>query len=110
MVQDTNEGILQELDAAYDELKAARERLTELLPMSATMPGDSGQARVEFVAELDAEAGHEQSAEEQIRQISAAAWERAQNALVNAQQKVELAHQHLRELLSSPSTTPKDPG
>ncbi len=43
------EGILTELDAAYEELETARTRLAELLPMSATKPGDSGQARVDFV-------------------------------------------------------------
>ena len=100
MADDINEGILHELDAAYEELKAARQRLTELLPMSATKPGDSGQARVEFVTDLGTDAGDDLSAEEAIRQISAEAWERAQQALVNAHQKVELAHQHLRELLT----------
>ncbi|PRP94901.1 hypothetical protein [Enhygromyxa salina] len=93
------EGILSTLDEAYDELRAARTRLAELLPMSATKPGDSGQARVEFVAGLQPDT-EEVSGEELIRKINAEAWERAQRALVNAAEKVELAHKHLRRELA----------
>ena len=96
-------GILAELDEAHRDLKAARTRLAELLPMSATKPGDSGQARVEFVAGLDPETGDLDRATsspgsdgaEQIRQINAEAWEAAQRALVKAHEKVELAHRAL---------------
>jgi hypothetical protein len=100
MVEADIQDILAELDAAYENLKNARTRLAELLPMSATKPGDSGQARVEFVAGMESESGEEKSGEEIIRQISAEAWEQAQKALVNAQEKVELAHQHLRKRLA----------
>ena len=93
------QGILTELDQAYEDLKAARRRLEVLLPASATQPGDSGQARVEFVRDLDSEAGDADSGEERIRQISAEAWDNAQSALVNAAEKVELAHKHLRDRL-----------
>lgn len=93
------EAILAELDEAYQDLKAARTHLAELLPMSATQPGDSGQARVEFVTGLETESGTQHSGEELIRQISAEAWEVAQGALVKAAEKVELAHGALRELL-----------
>ncbi|PRP90761.1 hypothetical protein ENSA5_61950 [Enhygromyxa salina] len=99
MVEVDIEGILTELDEAYKDLKAARTRLAELLPMSATRPGDSGQARVEFVTGLDPEAGNETSGEELIRQINAEAWEHAQKALLNATEMVELAHKHLRREL-----------
>lgn len=87
-------GILAELDEAHRDLKAARTRLAELLPMSATKPGDSGQARVEFVTGLDPETG-EFDGEQQIRQINAEAWEAAQQALLKAHEKVELAHRAL---------------
>lgn len=93
------EGILSELDEAYEDLRAARTRLAELLPMSATQPGDSGQARVAFVAGLQQEVGEELSGEDLIRKVSAEAWEQAQRALVNAAEKVELAHQTLRKRL-----------
>jgi hypothetical protein len=93
------EGILTELDEAYEELRAARRRLAELLPMSATKPGDSGQARVDFVTGLARETDDELSGEELIRKVSAEAWEQAQRALVNAAEKVELAHHHLRKRL-----------
>lgn len=96
------EGILSELDTAYEELKAARTRLAELLPASATKPGDSGHSRVEFVAGLEGETGEEHSGEELIRKINAEAWDQAQKALVNAAEKVEIAHQHLRKRLSAP--------
>jgi hypothetical protein len=95
-------GILSELDEAYEDLKTARRRLAELLPMSATKPGDSGQARVDFVTGLSLETGEEQSGEELVRKVSAEAWDQAQRALVNAAEKVELAHQHLRKRLQSP--------
>ncbi len=93
------EGILSELDDAYKELRAARTRLAELLPMSATKPGDSGQARVDFVSGLSQESGDELSGEQMVRKVSAEAWEQAQRALLNATEKVELAHQHLRKRL-----------
>ncbi|MFO7563819.1 MAG: hypothetical protein R6X02_14330 [Enhygromyxa sp.] len=93
-------GILADLDAAYRDLKAARTRLAELLPMSATRPGDSGQARVEFVTGLDPEIG-EHAGEERIRQINAEAWEAAQQALINAHEKVELAHKALATQLEA---------
>lgn len=96
------EGILTELDEAYEELRTARTRLAELLPMSATKPGDSGQARVDFVTGL-AETGNELSGEELIRKVNAEAWELAQRALVNAAEKVELAHHHLRKRLREDS-------
>lgn len=92
-------GILAELDEAYQDLKTARTRLAELLPMSATQPGDRGQTRVEFVSGLETQSGTHQSGEELIRQINAEAWEQAQRALVNAAEKVELAHRALRGLL-----------
>jgi len=91
-------GILADLDEAYQDLKAARTRLAELLPMSATKPGDSGQARVEFVTGLEPETG-EHAGEERIRQINAEAWEIAQQALINAHEKVELAHKALKAQL-----------
>ena len=94
MAEPEIEGILTELDEAYEDLRAARRRLAELLPMSATKPGDSGQARVDFVTGLVHETG-----EELIRKVSAEAWEQAQRALVNAAEKVELAHHHLRKRL-----------
>lgn len=100
MVEAEIEGILTELDEAYKDLKHARTRLAELLPASATKPGDSGQARVEFVAGLQPETGDDGSGEDRIRQINAEAWEHAQKALVNAAEKVELAHKHLRKRLS----------
>jgi len=95
------QGILTELDQAYADLKRARRRLAELLPASATQPGDSGQARVEFVRDLDEAAGNDDSGDERIRQINAEAWDRAQQALVNAAAKVELAHKHLRTKLGT---------
>lgn len=91
-------GILADLDEAYQDLRAARTRLAELLPMSATRPGDSGQARIEFVTGLDPETG-EHSGAERIRQINAEAWELAQQALINAHEKVELAHRALKTRL-----------
>jgi hypothetical protein len=91
-------GILADLDAAYRDLRAARTRLAELLPMSATRPGDSGQARVEFVTGLDPETG-ESGGAERIRQINAEAWELAQEALLHAHEKVELAHKVLKSQL-----------
>jgi hypothetical protein len=94
--------ILADLDEAHRDLKAARSRLAELLPMSATRPGDSGQARVEFVTGLEPETG-EQAGEERIRQINAEAWELAQQALLNAHEKVELAHKALEAQLGSKS-------
>jgi hypothetical protein len=95
------EQILAELDEAYQDLKAARTQLAELLPISATKPGDSGQARVEFVTGLAIPSGTQQAGEELIRQINAEAWEVAQAALRNAAEKVELAHRTLRELLKA---------
>lgn len=94
------ESILSELDTAYEELRAARTRLAELLPSSVTRPGDSGHSRVEFVTGLAHESGDERSGEELIRKINAEAWEQAQRALVNAAEKVELAHHALRKRLS----------
>jgi hypothetical protein len=93
------ESILSELDEAYKDLRAARTRLAELLPMSATKPGDSGHSRVDFVTGLSPETGEELSGEELIRKVSFEAWEQAQRALVNAAEKVELAHQTLRKRL-----------
>jgi hypothetical protein len=90
--------ILAELDEAYQDLRTARTRLAELLPMSATRPGDSGQARVEFITGLDPETG-ESNGTERIRQINAEAWEIAQQALLNAHEKVELAHRALETQL-----------
>ena len=94
------EGILSELDKAYEDLKSARKRLAELLPMSATKPGDSGQARVEFVVGLDPETQDDDEGEERLRQINAEVWEEAQKALINAQAKVEAAHKTMRRYLS----------
>jgi hypothetical protein len=91
-------GILADLDEAHEDLKSARTRLAELLPMSATRPGDSGQARVEFVTGLEPETGEADGAE-RIRQINAEAWEIAQQALINAHEKVELAHKALKSQL-----------
>ncbi len=91
-------GILADLDEAYQDLKAARTRLAELLPMSATKPDDSGQARVEFVTGLDPETDEPEGVD-RLRQINAEAWEVAQQALVNAQEKVELAHKALESQL-----------
>jgi hypothetical protein len=99
MAEPEIEGILTELDEAYEDLRAARQRLAELLPMSATKPGDSGQARVDFVTGLSHETGEELSGEELVRKVSAEAWEQAQRALVNAAEKVELAHHALRKRL-----------
>ena len=93
------EGILSELDEAYQDLRAARTRLAELLPMSATQPGDSGHSRVDFVTGLPQATGEEGSGEALIRKVSFEAWEQAQRALLNAAEKVELAHQHLRKRL-----------
>jgi cellobiose-specific phosphotransferase system component IIA len=100
MVEADIDSILSKLDEAYEELRAARTRLAELLPMSATKPGDSGQARVEFVTGLEIPSGTHQTGEDSIRQINAEAWEAAQQALINAQEKVELAHRALRSQLS----------
>jgi len=93
--------LLAELDQAYRDLKAARTQLAELLPISATKPDDSGQARVEFVTGLAMQSGTHQDGEALIRQINAEAWEIAQAALRNAAEKVELAHRTLRELLKA---------
>lgn len=92
--------ILNDLDAAHEELRAARTRLAQLMPMSATKPGDSGQARVEFVVGLESESEVDLSGEDKIRQINAEAWDKAQAALVNAQEKVELAHRAMRAELA----------
>ena len=94
------EAILTELDQAYEDLKRARTRLAELLPMSATKPGDSGQARIEFVSGLESETDDQSGENDPVRQISAEAWEQAQKALVNAHAKVELAHQAIRKRLA----------
>lgn len=67
--------ILNELDLALEDLRAARERLGQLLPPSPNAP------------------------EEDLR-VSAAAWDQAQRALINAQEKVELARREIRRLLS----------
>ncbi|NVB38608.1 hypothetical protein G6O69_12275 [Pseudenhygromyxa sp. WMMC2535] len=83
--------ILAELDDAYVELRAARKRLTELLPLSATEPGESGQRRIDFVTDLDADTEEE----DELRRINAEAWQHAQQALVRAQEKVETAHKEL---------------
>ena len=91
-------GILADLDEAHEDLKSARRRLAELLPMSATRPGDSGQARVEFVTGLNPETG-DAAGTERIRQINAEAWAIAQQALINAHEKVELAHRALKSRL-----------
>ena len=93
------EKILAELDTAHEELRAARTRLAQLMPMSATKPGESGQARIEFVVGLESESEEDLSGEDKIRQINAAAWDEAQAALVNAQEKVELAHRAMRAAL-----------
>lgn len=100
MVEADIDSILSKLDEAYEELRAARTRLAELLPMSATKPGDSGQARVEFVTGLSPDTDQEGSGEALIRKINAEAWEQAQKALINAAEKVELAHKHIRRELS----------
>jgi chromosome segregation ATPase len=67
--------ILNELDVALDELRAARERLGQLLPASANAP------------------------EADVR-VSVAAWEQAQRALINAQEKVEMARREISRLLA----------
>jgi hypothetical protein len=67
--------ILNELDVALEELRAARGRLTQLLP-----PSDKGP-------------------EEDLR-VSVAAWEQAQRALINAQEKVEMARREISRLLA----------
>lgn len=97
MAEDDIENILGDLDKAYEGLKTARTRLAELLPMSATQPGESGQARVEFVTGLpsDTERGEDE------RRINAEVWEQAQSALITAQQKVEVAHRELRRRLEA---------
>lgn len=64
--------ILSELDRALDDLRAAREQLAAL----ATKPGKDALAENE------------------------AAWGRAQQALINAQEKVELAQREIRRLLA----------
>lgn len=92
------EAILHQLDVAYRELREARERLSTLLPDSATRPGDSGTKRVDFVVglEKDSEAS---GADE--RRINADAWDQAQKALLQAYSKVEEAHRALRSLKES---------
>lgn len=67
--------ILNELDQALEELRAARERLGQLLP-----PSSHG-------------------GEEDLR-VSVSAWEQAQRALINAQEKVEMARREIRRLLA----------
>jgi hypothetical protein len=66
--------ILTELDLALEELRAARERLSAVPP---PVPGDDQDLRV-----------------------SGAAWEQAQRALINAQEKVEMARREIRRLLA----------
>jgi len=90
------QSIFDELDEAYAELKAARVRLAELLPSSATTPGESGQKRVDFVLGL----GSDTQDEAELHRISAEAWEHAQKALVKAQEQVEAAHRELRRRLA----------
>ena len=63
--------ILNELDLALEDLRAARERLGQL--------SNQGEADL---------------------RVSDAAWEQAQRALINAQEKVELARREIRRLLS----------
>lgn len=67
--------ILNELDLALEDLRAARERLGQLLPPSA------------------------KSGDEELR-VNAAAWEDAQRALVNALEKVEAARIEIRRVLA----------
>jgi hypothetical protein len=67
--------ILNELDLALEDLRAARERLGQLLPPSA------------------------HDGEEELR-VNAAAWEQAQRALANALEKVEAARIEIRRVLS----------
>lgn len=64
--------ILSELDRALDDLRAAREQLTAL----AKVPNKDALLENE------------------------AAWGRAQQALINAQEKVELAQREIRRLLA----------
>lgn len=64
--------ILSELDRALDDLRAAREQLTAL----AKVPNKDALLETE------------------------AAWGRAQQALINAQEKVELAQREIRRLLA----------
>jgi hypothetical protein len=64
--------ILNELDLALEELRAARGRLTELLPP----PGNTGE------------------------DVGVGAWEQAQKALINAQEKVEMARREIKRLLA----------
>ncbi len=64
--------ILSELDRALDDLRAAREQLTAL----AKVPNKDALVENE------------------------AAWGRAQQALINAQEKVELAQREIRRLLA----------
>jgi hypothetical protein len=96
MAEDDIENILSDLDKAYEGLKAARTRLAELLPMSATQPGESGQARVEFVTGLSSDT---EGGDDEARRINAEVWEQAQAALITAQQQVEIAHRELRRRL-----------
>jgi hypothetical protein len=63
--------ILNELDLALEDLRAARERLGQL--------SNAGDADL---------------------RVSDAAWEQAQRALINAQEKVEMARREIRRLLS----------
>jgi hypothetical protein len=69
--------ILTQLDQALEELRAARERLSLLHPPS----GETA----ETVQDL---------------RVSVSAWEQAQRALINAQEKVELARREIRRLLA----------
>lgn len=72
-----NETLLRELDAAYEELRAARERLTE------SVPGGESRARTrQRVA---------------VSRINPEAWEQAESALDHAHRMVAAAH---RELLA----------
>ncbi len=63
--------ILNELDSALEELRTARGRLSELPPV----PAGAGEDSV-------------------------AAWAQAQKALINAQEKVEMARREIKRLLS----------
>ncbi len=68
------DNILTELDLALDELRAARSRLTEMAPASPT-------------GEVDV-------------RVNVTAWEQAQRALINAQEKVEIARREIKRLLA----------
>ncbi len=90
--------ILAELDRAHDDLRAARERLAELLPIGATQPDAAGGRKdVHFVSGMQADSEQDES----LRRVSAEAWEHAQRALVAAQEKVHLANREIRRLLQA---------